>query len=209
MVDATPRWAAQAPYLSLSKRSYQTMNDFQFATARLQLRPVVATDLDAVHALNSMPETNRYNPSGIPENIEQSRFAVDGWIREHQQADTQRFTFAVELLETKQFIGLIAINLGKGGYRNAEVWYKLHSAHWGQGYATEALERILKFGFGELKLHRIEAGCAVENIGSIRVLEKVGMQREARRRQLLPLKGGWSDNFEYAILETDPRQQLD
>lgn len=55
----------------------------------------------------------------------------------------------------------------------------------------------------KLKLHRIEAGCAVGNIASIKVLEKAGMIREGRLRQVLPLKSGWSDNFQYSILETD------
>lgn len=62
---------------------------------------------------------------------------------------------------------------------------------------------MLEFGFTELNLHRIEAGCAVENTGSIRVLEKVGMIREGRKRKVLPLKNGWSDNFHYAILSSD------
>ncbi len=69
--------------------------------------------------------------------------------------------------------------------------------------ATEALERIIQFGFEDLKLHRIEAGCAVNNIASYKVMEKCGMIREAHRRKLLPLKSGWSDNYEYAILEED------
>ena len=63
-----------------------------------------------------------------------------------------------------------------------------------------------KFGFEDLKLHRIEAGCAVDNIGSFTVLKKVGMLREAHTRQLLPLKSGWSDNYGYAILSTDERK---
>jgi len=54
----------------------------------------------------------------------------------------------------------------------------------------------LDFGFNTLKLHRIEAGCAVNNLGSIKVLEKVGMLYEGRERKTLPLKSGWSDNFE-------------
>jgi RimJ/RimL family protein N-acetyltransferase len=62
---------------------------------------------------------------------------------------------------------------------------------------------MLDFGFNTLNLHRIEAGCAVENIGSIRVLEKCGFTKEGRGRKVLPLKSGWSDNFEYAILETE------
>ncbi len=179
------------------------MNNFLLMTERLKLRPVILEDWEAVHALNSLPETNRYNPSGIPENIAQTQFAVQHWVAENGKENPGGYFFAVELRQAPALIGLIAIVPGKGAYRNAEVWYKLHSAHWGQGYATEALRRILAFGFEILQLHRIEAGCAVENLASIRVLEKVGMQREARRRQLLPLQGGWSDNFEFAILETD------
>ena len=61
----------------------------------------------------------------------------------------------------------------------------------------------MRFGFHTLKLHRIHAGCAVDNIGSIKVLEKAGMQREGRARQTLPLIDGWSDNYNYAILEVE------
>jgi ribosomal-protein-alanine N-acetyltransferase len=64
---------------------------------------------------------------------------------------------------------------------------------------------VIRFGFDNLNLHRIEAGCAVNNIGSIKVLEKAGMVREGKGRQVLPLKTSWSDNFLYSILETDKR----
>ena len=61
---------------------------------------------------------------------------------------------------------------------------------------------MLQFGFFELQLHRIEAGCAVENVASIKVLEHVGMIREGRKRQILPIRGEWIDNYFYAMLET-------
>ena len=63
--------------------------------------------------------------------------------------------------------------------------------------------RIIEFGFVDLTLHRIEAGCAANNIGSVRVLEKAGMKREGMRRKTLPLKSGWADNYLYGILEDD------
>jgi [ribosomal protein S5]-alanine N-acetyltransferase len=97
-------------------------------------------------------------------------------------------------------------NLGVPNYQSGEVWYKLHKDFWGKGYATEAVTRILKFCFIDLNLHRIEAGCAVENVGSIRVLEKAGMTREGRKRKNLPIRGEWKDNYFYAILEEDFRQ---
>jgi len=90
-------------------------------------------------------------------------------------------------------------------HRRGEIWYKIHPDHWRNGYATQSVNLVLDFGFDTLKLHRIQAGCAVANTGSIKVLEKVGMTREGRGRKVLPLKTGWSDNFEYSILDTDVR----
>ena len=97
----------------------------------------------------------------------------------------------------------MTLNLGRPKYKKGEIWYKIHPNFWNKGYATEALMGLLHFAFNNLGMHRIEAGCAVENFASIKVLEKVGMTREGRKRKVLPLKMGWSDNFEYAILEED------
>jgi RimJ/RimL family protein N-acetyltransferase len=95
------------------------------------------------------------------------------------------------------------LRLGATKYNRAEIWFKIHAKFWAQGYATEALISVQKYAFEKLGLHRIEAGCAVNNIGSIKVLGKAGMTREGRGRQVLPLQSGWSDIFEYAILESD------
>ena len=117
--------------------------------------------------------------------------------------NTRSFTFTICLQTYQECIGIIGINLGKPKYKNAEIWFKFDPAYWNKGYATEAVHAILEFGFNTLQLHRIEAGCATGNIGSIKVLEKVRMIREAHTRQLLPLQSGWSDNYGYAKLATD------
>lgn len=179
------------------------MTNPMIKSERLILRPVTELDLTKIHLLNSNEEIARFNTSEIPESIEETKSIVENWIIENGNKNTQRFTFAIELKSDAQFIGLIGINLGKIKYKNAEVWFKFDTKFWGKGFATEALKEILNFGFIDLKLHRIEAGCAVENIGSIKVLEKVGMFREAHTRKLLPLKSGWSDNYGYAKLSTD------
>lgn len=113
------------------------------------------------------------------------------------------YTFTIRDVNKDSFIGLIALKCGNPKFKIGEVWYKIHVRHWRKGFGTEALNKILDFGFDELKLHRIEAGCAVKNKGSIKLLEKVGMQKEGQKRKVLPLKNGWSDNFEFAILEED------
>ena len=179
------------------------MNDVNFKTERLNLRPISENDIKNIHNLHSLAETDKFNTLGIPNNISETEIIVEKWIFENNLENNKNFTFAIELNEKEEFIGLIGINLGKEKYRNAEVWFKIDYNYWNKGYATESLKEIIRFGFNDLKLHRIEAGCAIENIGSINVLEKVGMQREAHTRKLLPLKSGWSDNYGYAILSTD------
>ncbi|GEM50771.1 ribosomal-protein-serine acetyltransferase [Empedobacter brevis NBRC 14943 = ATCC 43319] len=175
-------------------------------TERLNLNPVSEKDIEDIFALQSLEETARFNTSKVPETIEETKETVEKWIIENKKDKAKQFTFAVHLLNENQFIGLIGMNLGKEHYKNAEVWFQLHYKFWNKGYATESLNKILDFGFEELKLHRIEAGCAIDNIGSVSVLEKVGMLREAHTRKLLPLQSGWSDNYGYAILSTDKRK---
>jgi ribosomal-protein-alanine N-acetyltransferase len=174
---------------------------------RLKLRLIEFSDLNAIHSLHSLTETDRYNTLGIPETIKVTKEIITPLISDNQQQNILNYTFAIEELRTGTFIGLLGFKLGAKKYNNAEVYYKLNLDYWGKGYATEALNLVLDFGFKNLKLHRITAGCAIDNIASIKVLEKVGMKREGHARQILPLKSGWSDNFEYAILETDERKK--
>lgn len=175
------------------------MTELNFKTERLYIRPISEKDIENIHRLHSLAETDEFNTLGIPKDITETRKIVESWMLENNK----RHTFAIELKRENEFIGLIGINLGKEKYKNAEVWFKLDSKFWNKGYATESLKRIIAFGFDDLNLHRIEAGCAIENTGSIHVMEKVGMLREAHTRKLLPLKSGWADNYGYAILSTD------
>lgn len=172
-------------------------------TERTVLRWIEWTDLNLIHELHSLPETDRFNALGIPEDIGVTECIIKSWIEEHNLDPVQNYTFTIESRLDKSFIGLFGLKLGNKKYKRGEVWFKLHSTHWNKGYGTECLKAVLHYGFDTLNLHRIEAGCAVDNIGSVKVLEKAGMIKEGRGRQVLPLKSGWSDNFEYAILDTD------
>ncbi|MEK6476661.1 GNAT family N-acetyltransferase [Catalinimonas sp. 4WD22] len=177
----------------------------ELLTSRLSLKKPLWEDILSIHQLHSLAETNQYNTLGIPKNIGETEKIVKEWIQAYEQEIVSYYTFAIRErnVHTSEFVGLIALKLGSPKYKIAEAWYKLLPRHWGKGYATEALLALIDFGFKELKLHRIEAGCAVDNLASLRVLEKAGMQREGRKRKILPLKSGWSDNYEYAILEED------
>ena len=74
---------------------------------------------------------------------------------------------------------------------SAEVGYVLNPDYWGKGIAAEALERVLRFGFEELKLHRIEAKFIKENERSLHLMERVGMTFEGYHREAMLVKGSY------------------
>ncbi len=175
----------------------------ELQTERLKLVELTFADLANIHQLHSLPATDEYNTLGIPATIYSTKILLKEWLEQQKVIPRLSHIFCIKLIDTNQFVGLIALTLGKINLKIAEVWYKIFPDYWRQGIATEALAQVLKFGFVDLGLHRIEAGCAVENLASIKVLEKVGMTREGRKRKVLPIKGKWTDNYIYAILDTD------
>ena len=85
----------------------------------------------------------------------------------------------------------------------AEIGYVINPAYRGNGYACEALERVLKFGFEVLEVNRIEAKYIVGNDASRRVMEKCGMKFEGVARQSMLIKGKYRDIGKYAILKSE------
>lgn len=168
----------------------------------LELLTIRMQDLDAVHMLHRLAETDRYNTMGIPESIVETQQLVSGWLTLIHATPSQKYVFRIQN-DAADFIGLVGINPGKPGYRDAEIWYKLHPMHWNKGYATAVVRGILRFCFEELQLHRVQAGCVTENIGSVRVLEKCGFRKEGHCLKKLPIRGEWMDNYEFAILEEE------
>lgn len=172
-------------------------------TERLNIRELTYNDITNVHTLHLLPETDQYNTLGIPDNVKTTEKILTEWIILQEQRPRNSYIFCVETKEYNHFVGLIAMTLGKINYKTAEVWFKTHKHYWNKGYTTEALTKLLDFGFKYLKLHRIEAGCSVENIASGRTLEKAGFTREGMKRKNLPIRGEWKDNYIYGILEED------
>ena len=174
----------------------------KFHTKRLVLSEIIAADIPAIHALHSLPETDRYNTLGIPAKYEETEQLIYQWIEMQNYIPQERYVFRITDA-AENFVGLMGIKMGHENYKSAEVWYKLLPEFWNRGYATEALKGVLTFCFDILELHRITAGCAVENTASAKVLEKAGFQREGHHRKILPIRGQWVDNFSFAILEED------
>ena len=170
-------------------------------TERLSIEKITQKDLENIHNLNSFPEVDEYNTLGIPENFETTKNFIEPLILEMEKENISRYTFKI-LFEDK-FIGLTGIVGGNPKYKKAEIWFKFNPSYWNKGFATETTRALISFCFNEMNLHRIEAGCAVDNVASKKVLENCGFILEGTQRQNLPLKTGWSDNYEYGLLIED------
>jgi ribosomal-protein-alanine N-acetyltransferase len=149
-------------------------------TERLIMRSWEQADRAPFAALNADPLVMEHFPG--PTSREQSDAFLDGVDRhltEHGWG-----LWATERRDTGEFIGFVGIKAVPDDLPVApgvEVGWRLASAHWGHGFATEGAGAALAFGFTELGLDEIVSFTAEANMRSRRVMEKLGMQRDAAR----------------------------
>lgn len=177
----------------------------ELQTERLIIKEISWEDAEDVHAIHSIPEVDEFNTLGLPEDIEETKELIRPAIEDQSNKIRKQFAWIVNLKESYDIIGLCGLILTADKFKMGEIYYKLIPDYWGYGYATEIAKALVSFGFEELKLHRIEAGAAVENTKSLKVLEKIGMTMEGIRRKILPIRGKWVDGYQYAIIEDDKR----
>ena len=179
--------------------------DYPIRTQRLILRPFAESDLEDLHAIQSLPEVARYL-YWEPRDREQVRLAllsmVRGWAL---TAEGDVLALAVVLPPAGTVIGDVILKWSSVAHRQGEIGYVFHPRYGGQGFATEAAAAVLRLGFDDLRLHRIFGRIDGRNTASARVLERLGMRREAHFIQNEIVKGEWTDEVVYALTETEWR----
>lgn len=105
--------------------------------------------------------------------------------------------------EEHLLIGDCAFCLLSEDSRQAEIGFSLAQQYQGQGYGSEAVDRLLGYLFQDLWVHRVRAFCLVENKASARLLDRVGMRREGLQRESYWHRDRWVDEFAYAILRDE------
>jgi len=143
-------------------------------TKRLTIRSLLESDIPEYAALVAESEVTRFLGDGLPHSYEKAAAYVYDCIRSGVDEGITRY--AVILNETDELIGLCGF---KKMYGYIDFGWRYARRVWGNGYATEAAAAVLAYGIDTLKLSGIVAESAVENRGSVRVIEKVGMQFEA------------------------------
>jgi RimJ/RimL family protein N-acetyltransferase len=165
-------------------------------TQRLRLRSFQRNDWQAVYEYTSDPAVMGYIPEGLFTPAQAQAFVADN-MGAHARA------VAVLLKTANILIGHIVFHPWEAP-QTYEIGWVFNRAYHGQGYATEAARAVLHYGFAALHLHRIIATCQPQNVASWRVMEKLGMRREAHFRKCLRRPDNrWWDEYFYALLEEE------
>ncbi len=174
-------------------------------TERLLLRPFEPGDLRALHAIHGDRENVRWLYHDA-RSLEETREVLTRKIAGSAvRAEGEWLSAAVVLRDTGELVGDVALLWASAAHRQGELGFVFHRAHHGRGYATEAGRPMLAFAFACLGLHRVVGRLEPRNAGSARVLEKLGMRREAHLVENEWVKGEWQSELVYAILARDWR----
>lgn len=175
---------------------------FPILTERLRLRPFRDEDLEVLHEMHGREDVMRYTLSGAlpkPKTAEllariKPMTALDG---RHGA-----LRLAALLRDGEVLVGDFGCWRTSDTHRQGEIGFIVHPDHQGRGYGLEGAEVLLRLGF-ETGLHRIEGRCDVRNIGSARLMERLGMRREAHFRENELTRGEWTDELVYAMLASE------
>lgn len=172
---------------------------------RVALRPVSERDIAALVSYRSLPEVCRYVPFE-PMDADDVRARIRGrWACRAMRSDGDVLFFGVELAATGTLIGDVQISCASLQHLCGEIGYVLNPAYAGHGYATEAVHRLLHLAFDDLGFRRMLARVDADNAASARLAARLGMRQEAHLVQNEWFKGRWSDELDFAMLESEWR----
>ncbi|MGW3010914.1 GNAT family N-acetyltransferase [Streptomyces sp. NPDC001219] len=180
---------------------------YPIRTERLDLRPVTDEDFAAIHAYQRLPEVCRYLYWGPLDETGSRASVAAKAARTTLRESGDVLQLAVVVRDGGALIGDVTFVWTSREHRQGGIGYVFHPGHAGHGYATEASRALLKLGFEELRLHRIQAELDGRNTASARLLERLGMRREGHLRENEFLDGEWSDEVVYAMLAREWRDQ--
>jgi RimJ/RimL family protein N-acetyltransferase len=171
-------------------------------TSRLLLRPFRLKDWPAIHAYASDPAATRYVPFG-PNTTDETIEFVEQSVAEWAKPVMSAFRFVITLRDSGEVIGACNITRIPEQDDQATVGYFLNPQRWGNGYATEAVEALIGFGFETAQLAKLIAWCDAENVASWRVMEKSGMRRMRLETRAKYIKDRWWDVLWYEITRSE------
>ena len=170
-------------------------------TQRLILRPIEAKDNEQVFSYRSDSETNKYQ-GWIPKSLEE----VNEFISKNPKAfNLPDSWFQLVIIEkaSKEIIGDIGIHFIDEDNRQCELGCSLKKNRQNEGFATESLQAVISHLFNKLNKHRIVTSIDPDNVSSIKLVERLGLRKEAHFKQSIQIDGKWVDDIIYAVLKSE------
>jgi RimJ/RimL family protein N-acetyltransferase len=178
-------------------------------TERLILRQFAAGDFDALFAYQSRPDVTQWLLWDA-RTRDEVRVALDKKLASVAIVDEgDVLALAMTRKDTGELVGDVILEFVSAEHRTGEIGYIVHPDHQGLGYTTEACREILRIAFQDLGLHRVIGRIEPRNLGSARILQKLGMRHEAHFAENEFIKGEWQSEDVYAILDREWRDQTE
>lgn len=169
-------------------------------TGRLLLRPMSREDLDFILRHFATDEVNEFSSFDNLRSLEEAEELFDKYL---SPGRPNGFRLGVVLKGTGELVGTLGFYRFSRTDRCAMVGADLSPGHWGQGLMTEALEELIRHGFEEMGLNRIEATTNSRNARSLRLADRLGFRREGVMRQRYFYKGGYQDDVMLSLLRDE------
>ncbi|AIQ14315.1 GNAT family N-acetyltransferase [Paenibacillus durus] len=170
-------------------------------TDRFVLRQLKQDDSREIFQYFSLDEVTKFYDLESFTNIEQAEELIDRWNQKFER--NQGIRWGITLRSESRVIGTCGFHGWMKNHYKAEIGYELTPEYWRQGYMTEVIQKIIEFGFNNLRLNRIEAFVEPENVGSRKVLEKIGLSEEGTLKEHFYWRNRFVDTVIYALLKKD------
>ena len=167
-----------------------------FETERLYLRQLSLKDVNDIYEYLSNPIVTRFLAFETHQSPTDSFFFVEQMIDLYHAKGIK--LWGIIYTENQKLIGTISLSPWQK-QPIAGIGFTLSPQYWNKGIMTEAAERVVKYAFEEMGILRIQAECISENIGSSKVLEKLGMRYEGEQKK--QIKGKTWDVKMYSLLK--------
>lgn len=169
-------------------------------TPRLLLRQLTIADINAIEKFTTDDDVTTFLVWDTHETFDDTQLFLDELLQKYEQG---HLAWGIVVKETEEFVGIIDFSEYRRDEKIAEMSCVIAKSYWGNDYASEATQALIRYGFSELKLERIQASYFSENISSERVLQKAGLFYEGTQRRGKFAKGHYHDVKLYAILRSD------
>lgn len=169
-------------------------------TERLILRRITNDDVNEIFELRSNPETMKYIPRPLVKTTEDALEHVT--MIEEKIVSNVGINWGITLKGSSKILGIIGYYRMQPENYRAEIGYMLLPDFHGKGIISEAVKRLIMYGFHDLKLHSIEAVIDPENAASEKVLQKCGFVKEAHLKESEFYEGRFLDKVIYSLLDS-------